>query len=269
MMLDDLKITILRATRPGDIVFFQITREPDAEFRSLITALADYLREAHVTPVMLPDAITVVGSIFSKEEMPRRRGISLKNHIMSCNLWDLAKPMICTCGASVSDPEDIQSRLENWHTDSTDQEGLYELLSDAFHAIRQLRNEVKEWLCADCNFVYPGPPQTGFGCVICPRCQGRTAPRQTVEIRKLEDRIAALQQVKECTYTQSEPGSSLWLSSCGRDFCLEPGLVLDAFCRWCGGQIAEVGASLPAPPSEPPQWKAFDGTVPPTEIKPT
>lgn len=58
-----------------------------------------------------------------------------------------------------------------------------------------LRAAVKEWMCEACNYVYPGSPQPGFHCVICPRCEGRTAPRQTIELRK------ANAQVKEaCEY---------------------------------------------------------------------
>lgn len=45
-----------------------------------------------------------------------------------------------------------------------------------------LRAEVKEWACDACNTVYPGPPQKGTACVVCPDCGGRTAPRSTIDL---------------------------------------------------------------------------------------
>ena len=38
----------------------------------------------------------------------------------------------------------------------------------------QLRREVREWICSRCMYVYSGPPQPGFKCVVCPRCEGST-----------------------------------------------------------------------------------------------
>ncbi|MHB8391898.1 MAG: hypothetical protein ACYDBH_20355 [Acidobacteriaceae bacterium] len=55
-----------------------------------------------------------------------------------------------------------------------------------------LRAEIREWACADCNYVYPGPPQKGFACVMCPRCGGTTAPKGTVLLRRAEAEIARL-----------------------------------------------------------------------------
>lgn len=48
----------------------------------------------------------------------------------------------------------------------------------------QLRALVKEWLCETCHTVYPGPPQPGFACVICPKCGGDTGPRERMAYRK-------------------------------------------------------------------------------------
>lgn len=62
--------------------------------------------------------------------------------------------------------------------------------------IDELRAEVKEWLCDACNTVYPGPPQKGFACVICPLCQGNTGPRNVVEIRKLRAALVATAQAQ-------------------------------------------------------------------------
>lgn len=67
------------------------------------------------------------------------------------------------------------------------------MIAMVFAEIESLRAEVSEWLCESCNYVYPGPPQLGFACVICPRCKGSTAPRKTVELKKAADRIEALQ----------------------------------------------------------------------------
>lgn len=55
-----------------------------------------------------------------------------------------------------------------------------------------LRAEVREWLCIDCNTVFPGPPQNGFACVQCPKCNGPTGPRGLMERRKLMTEIADL-----------------------------------------------------------------------------
>lgn len=55
-----------------------------------------------------------------------------------------------------------------------------------------LRAEVREWLCASCNTVYPGPPAPGLSCVICPKCKGSTGPRGLMERRALEQKIADL-----------------------------------------------------------------------------
>ena len=38
----------------------------------------------------------------------------------------------------------------------------------------ELRALVRNWRCKECNKVYPGPPQPGFACVICPQCGGET-----------------------------------------------------------------------------------------------
>lgn len=71
-------------------------------------------------------------------------------------------------------------------------------LKKHYNAIKAERDklvrEVKEWMCEACNFVYPGPPQEGLACVLCPRCGGHTSPRERVEHRHLiaglKDRLA-------------------------------------------------------------------------------
>lgn len=72
-------------------------------------------------------------------------------------------------------------------------EKLAQQRNDALAENEQLRAAVQEWLCEACNTVYPGPPQPGFACVQCPKCKGRTGPRQTIELRQLR---AALERYK-------------------------------------------------------------------------
>lgn len=43
---------------------------------------------------------------------------------------------------------------------------------------------VKEWACEKCRTVYPGPPQKGFMCVICPACKGNTMPHELLNHRE-------------------------------------------------------------------------------------
>jgi hypothetical protein len=50
--------------------------------------------------------------------------------------------------------------------------------------VAELRAEVRDWLCEKCRTVYPGPPQPGVWCVVCPKCDGATAPLQTVLLRE-------------------------------------------------------------------------------------
>ena len=45
---------------------------------------------------------------------------------------------------------------------------------------------VREWLCEKCNTVFPGPPQPGASCLICPKCGGTTTPRPLAEKRIAE-----------------------------------------------------------------------------------
>ena len=43
---------------------------------------------------------------------------------------------------------------------------------------------VKEWACEKCRTVYPGPPQKGTMCVICPSCKGNTMPHELLKHRE-------------------------------------------------------------------------------------
>ena len=58
-----------------------------------------------------------------------------------------------------------------------------------------LRQEVREWLCESCNWVYPGPPQPGVMCVICPRCKGFTGPFTSTKLRIAEKELKELRAV--------------------------------------------------------------------------
>lgn len=74
--------------------------------------------------------------------------------------------------------------------------------------VEQLRAEVKEWLCIDCNTAYPGPPRPGFACVICPKCKGTTMPRQRAEIEKLRAELASAKSASEVAETRMDAGSN-------------------------------------------------------------
>ena len=51
-------------------------------------------------------------------------------------------------------------------------------LPDMRAALAATKALVKEWACEKCRTVYPGPPQKGFMCVICPDCNGNTMPHE-------------------------------------------------------------------------------------------
>jgi chorismate mutase len=93
------------------------------------------------------------------------------------------------------------ARVEYWDYFKGDPERALEafcVMQDAAEAksaarIAELTAEVREWLCDKCAIVYPGPPQEGFNCVVCPKCSGNTGPRKTVLLRKAEARIADLE----------------------------------------------------------------------------
>lgn len=58
--------------------------------------------------------------------------------------------------------------------------------------VAELAGEVREWLCDDCNTVYSGPPATGVWCAMCPKCGGATGPKNSIELRRANRRIAEL-----------------------------------------------------------------------------
>lgn len=63
--------------------------------------------------------------------------------------------------------------------------------------LSELTSLVKEWICEKCNYVYPGPPQDGFKCVICPRCSGHTMPRPVYDRRRLESQLSEARAQRE------------------------------------------------------------------------
>lgn len=79
--------------------------------------------------------------------------------------------------------------------------------------LAMLRAEVREWLCDSCNTVYPGPPASGCLCVICPKCNGNTGPRLSVENRKLrvqlEQEWCELRKLKEATKSPAVDAASV------------------------------------------------------------
>jgi hypothetical protein len=53
-----------------------------------------------------------------------------------------------------------------------------------------MAHDVCEWLCTSCNTCYPGPPQEGVKCVICPKCGGDTMSRARAERVQLKEHLA-------------------------------------------------------------------------------
>ena len=56
--------------------------------------------------------------------------------------------------------------------------------------LAQGRSE-REWMCDKCSTVYSGPPQKGASCVVCPKCGGDTAPKETILIWRLKAELTA------------------------------------------------------------------------------
>lgn len=55
----------------------------------------------------------------------------------------------------------------------------------------ELLAEVREWVCTECNTVFP--PESlnkGFRVVLCPRCEGITMPRYAWEVKRLRAQLA-------------------------------------------------------------------------------
>lgn len=62
----------------------------------------------------------------------------------------------------------------------------------------ELKGEVKEWLCLDCNTVFPSESvPNSFSCLICPKCDGKRLPKNTAIIKVLREEYAA--QAKRIT----------------------------------------------------------------------
>jgi hypothetical protein len=71
------------------------------------------------------------------------------------------------------------------------------LCAEAADEIERLIHDVREWCCEKCNTVYPGPPQLGLLCVICPKCSGNTMPYPTWERRKIQQECAQFRSKNE------------------------------------------------------------------------
>ena len=103
----------------------------------------------------------------------------------------------------------------------------YEEANDAEQrTIRELEAErdaliadVREWACEKCNFVYPGPPQPGVRCVVCPRCGGSTMPHTTLRRRKAEAERDALRAALLIAYDAVRAPLDEWKGCLDRKAC--------------------------------------------------
>lgn len=59
--------------------------------------------------------------------------------------------------------------------------------------LAEARACVEAWLCESCSTVFPGPPQPGLRCVICPKCGRDTGPLCGVRRRRAEQERDAAQ----------------------------------------------------------------------------
>ncbi|MFJ3047026.1 hypothetical protein ACIPEN_14440 [Herbaspirillum chlorophenolicum] len=82
-------------------------------------------------------------------------------------------------------PTAIQ-RAEQWRKEGACGEAAKVAIA-LLNELESLRAEVREWLCENCNTVYPGPPLPGLTCVVCSSCGGTTGPRGIIERKKLQD----------------------------------------------------------------------------------
>lgn len=98
--------------------------------------------------------------------------------------------------------------FEEWCSELGFHCGINSVARQAWHArdaelaakdrmLEELTSLVSEWLCDKCNFVYPGPPQKGYWCVICPKCGGECGPKILIEKRRLTAKLA----IKDRTIT--------------------------------------------------------------------
>lgn len=67
MNVDALKITVLRASRPGDIVFLQIrdNKEFNSQMMSALESVIEFTKTKGVTLIVLPEQVCVVGTLFT------------------------------------------------------------------------------------------------------------------------------------------------------------------------------------------------------------
>lgn len=106
------------------------------------------------------------------------------------------------------------------------------LLSDGSEVDRlraeldELRGEVREWLCAKCNMVYPGPPGKGVSGILCRTCGGLTGPRNGTELRRARAREkrmrAALIRLRDCDWVITLPNRMDAVREIAREGLEEP-----------------------------------------------
>lgn len=58
-----------------------------------------------------------------------------------------------------------------------------ERIAELEKELEELVSDVREWMCEKCRTVFPGPPQPGTRCVVCPKCGGNTMPKATLLIK--------------------------------------------------------------------------------------
>lgn len=256
MTADDLKITILRASKPGDVLFFHIDCEITEEVRELMVAIRDYLQPMGITPVMLPPTVTLVGSMFEAVEPP----------------------------APETDPEIMRLRQENETLRSTINDARLETVRGCTEGLRTIAIMAQENQAlrnrmpvdakiniseSDATPLTDAAMTDGFtGCDLAiPVEFAQRLERENRALRNLAANLRpgpisealggvehersyreAVSPPRICKYTQSESGSMLWLTECNREFYLSNSKELLAYCGHCGGEVEEVGAEQSATP---------------------
>lgn len=129
--------------------------------------------------------------------------------------------------------------------------------------LRELRAQVREWLCESCNTVYPGPPKPGVAGVICPNCGSLTGPRSSAELRRIQAENADLRRelaIKDALIGQPAPDVQTYSTSTwppdpcakGHDKCYAPKVLLSLpprhpwICRRCGEEGEDISRGIDA-----------------------
>lgn len=107
-------------------------------------------------------------------------------------IWGTLHP---DCG-----PNDLEAIEEEAAVVIAERDRLRRELEKAKAELKDIREQVTEWVCDKCNWCYPGPPQNGAACVQCPRCLGLCGPRFVVQYhraqRELDETKAERDEIK-------------------------------------------------------------------------